>query len=104
MLTCQLQDASVDPTAVRDLRTTATDLQPTALALRALPPIPDEIASFQFQASLDAFDAALNELARGHDEPATTHGPALRKVRGFIVQARARYRAATEAMAGAVAT
>jgi hypothetical protein len=99
----QLQKAAVDPTDLRDLRTTASELHGTTLVLRALPPIPDEIASFQFEASLDAFDAALNEIVRGHDETSTTEGAALSSAGGLMVQSMARYRAATQAIAGAVA-
>lgn len=102
ILTRQLQAASADPTVVRDLRTTASDLQSTTRVLRAMPPIPDEIASFQFQASLNAFDAALAEIARGQDEPSTNQGSVLSNTGGLVAQSIARYRAATEAMAGVV--
>jgi hypothetical protein len=68
ILTRQLQDASIDLAAFRDLHATAVELQTTTLLLRAVPPIPNETAAFEFAASLDAFEAALAEIARGAGE------------------------------------
>jgi hypothetical protein len=105
ILTRQLQDASIDLAAFRDLHATAVELQTTTLLLRAVPPIPNETAAFEFAASLDAFEAALAEIVRGAGEESVASGvTALNSAAGLMLQSMARYRAATEAMGGAFAS
>ena len=105
ILSRQLQDASIGLAAFRDLHTTAVELQTTTLLLRAVPPIPNETAAFEFAASLDAFEAALTEIARGAVEGSVAGGAAaLNSAAGLMLQSMARYRAATEAMDGAFAS
>lgn len=102
ILSRQLQDASIGLAAFRDLNATAVELHTTALVLRAVPPIPDETAAFEFAASLDAFEAALTEIARAAvDGSVAGRGTALNSAAGLMLQSMAHYRAATEAMDGA---
>lgn len=101
----QLEVASIGQAGVDDLRATAVELQPIALLLRALPPVPNAVVESELRAGVDEFASAVADIMRSSQDQ-SLDDPALSFLQGVAVhllRANAHYRAATRALHETVA-
>jgi hypothetical protein len=101
----QLEAASIGEGSIDDLRAAATELQPIALLLRALPPVPNAVAESELRAGVDEFASAVSDILRSSqnqllDDPAAS---LLERAALHLLQANAHYRVATHALHETVA-
>jgi hypothetical protein len=101
----QLEVASIGVGSIDDLRATATELQPIALLLRALPSVPNAVAESELRAAVDEFASAVTDIMRNSRDQLLAEPAAnlLERAALRLLQANGHYRAATHALHETVA-